>query len=171
MDRAEMLQILRTTPDKIGNVAVGMTRQHMQRPRADGEWSIPEILKHMALYERDVIGPRLRLMLAEDNPTFPPPPEMMDPNGRPPVVDFGADLALLRRHRLLTIAVLEDLDEAGWQHPGVGPRGPTTVERVVEHLANHDLEHLQGMEDARTLLEDETEHEAGGASTAGHQHH
>jgi hypothetical protein len=42
----------------------------LRRPEAPGEWSVAEVLQHLA--DSDLItGYRIRLMLAQDNPPIP----------------------------------------------------------------------------------------------------
>ena len=59
MTREEILATLRATPNRVEASARGLSQEQLARRPKEGEWSIGEILRHLLIGERDVIGCRL----------------------------------------------------------------------------------------------------------------
>jgi uncharacterized damage-inducible protein DinB len=124
------------------------TAEQAWTPPKAGEWSIGAVVRHLVEGDRDTFLPRLRRMLAETQPVF---------DRTRPAPDTGTDLpALLHAFetaRGQALALLDGLDEAGWQRAGVSPsRGALTVHAYAATMAEHDTEHLQQIQDVRKAL-------------------
>ncbi len=129
MTRAELLPILRATPDRVRDLAPRLSPSQLARRPSENEWSMGEVLNHLLAGERDVILPRLKRMLLEEAPVFPSSASTRsrlatDPKAR----DFAGDLAAFRRIREEALA-------------------------YARYLAEHDLEHLAQLETTRGLVE------------------
>ncbi len=154
MTRAEILGVLRSTPNRVTELGRGLSPARLgSRPRA-GEWSMAEILSHLLLGERDVILPRFRRMLREAGPVFSS--SLATRTGfaaDPAPAEFETDLAAFRRARAEMLAFLGGLREPDWQRTGTTPtRRTLTLEAYARYLAEHDLEHLRQLEAARAAV-------------------
>ena len=115
--------------------------QWQRQPDPD-EWSILQILCHLAETETSVHQARLREILREDNPflrAFAPP----GPDWAPCHDDAYAVLDQFRMKRLDTVALLESLSEADWQRPARHSIfGLTTLLEMAYFTAQHDRLHI-----------------------------
>ena len=148
MERALLLASMRVTPGMLREMSRDCTPELAWTPPKAGEWSIAEVVRHLVEGERDTFLPRLRRMVAETRPLFDrsrPAPE--------PAADLDALLLAFESARRQAVALLEGLDEAGWQRDGVSPScGPLSVQAYAQTMMEHDTEHLQQMEDIRQAL-------------------
>lgn len=155
MTREEPLRSLRATPDRVRDLARGLSAAQLARQPKAGEWSMGEILSHLLVGERDVILPRLRRMLAEAAPVFPSSASSRSGFAAEPASrDLGADLTAFSAVRAETVAFLRSLKDSDWERIGTTPtRGTLTVEAYARYLADHDAEHLAQLEATRTSVE------------------
>lgn len=148
--RAVLMEALAATPRDLER----MTRrvevaQGVQRPDPAG-WSVAEVVAHMAEMEarfRD----RLRLILAEDNPTVLAldPAEAAHDVAQP----LQALVATFATERAATLALLAGLEQRDWGRPLVHPAvGPTRFREQVQALVSHDNDHLAQISSIREQL-------------------
>jgi len=148
MDRVLTVASLRVTPGMLREMSRDCTAEQARTPPKAGEWSIADVVRHLVEGDRDTFLPRLRRMLGEARPLFDrsrPAPETG--------TDLNALLLAFESARRQAVALLEGLDEAGWQRQGVSPsRGPLSVQTYAQTMVEHDTEHLQQIEDVRHVL-------------------
>jgi uncharacterized damage-inducible protein DinB len=138
--RIVLLQALASTPNDlrlmVQKLPSGLVHQ---RPDPDN-WSIAEILCHLI----DIEGryrQRLYTVVHENNPKLPafyPDESQYDEQATlPELLDqFGAA-------RDVTVAFLQELSMKQWQRPAVHANwGATTLRHLVQHLVDHDINHL-----------------------------
>ena len=135
---------LRSTPAALATLTGGLDPTGWRKPVRPGEWCLNEIACHLRDTEREVHLPRLRKILAEDNP-FVPGQETdvwaaergyAEQDGRQALGDF-----LAARKELL--ALLKDLT-GEWTRPARHSIfGPTTLLELVVMIAEHDQAHLR----------------------------
>ena len=115
--------------------------QWLQKPDPD-EWSILQILCHLAESELAVHQHRLNQILREDNPfiSSPPPP---GPD-LPPCHDDGYEvLHQFHTHRQATMDLLQSLDAKDWQRPARHSIfGLTNLLEMACFTALHDRLHI-----------------------------
>jgi len=145
VDRTLTLAFLGATPRMLREMSRDCTAVQASAPPKPGEWAIVDVVRHLVEGDRDTLLPRLRRMLTESRPVFPP---------RPRLENDGADLATLldvfERARADVVRILGGLDGAAWEREGVSPsRGPLTVEAYAASTVAHDTEHLQQIQDVR----------------------
>jgi len=133
------LAFLAATPRMLREMSHDCTGVQVSAPPKPGEWAIVDVVRHLVEGDRDTLLPRLRRMLTESRPVFPPHPRLEND---------GADLATLldvfERARADVVRILGALDGAGWAREGVSPsRGPLTVEAYAASTVAHDTEHLR----------------------------
>jgi FMN phosphatase YigB (HAD superfamily) len=117
---------------------------------AEEGWGPVEIACHLRDVEREITQPRLRKMVAEDNPYLPAVESDQwaeERNYRSQ--DGPAALAEFTRARKETVAQLRGLSPADWRRPGRHALfGPTTLAEQAQFSARHDLLHIEQLQGA-----------------------
>jgi hypothetical protein len=138
---ADVLAMLRRTPDEVAGVLDGRTDLGV-RPAPD-EWSIAELVGH--LIETDgVFRSRVTTVLADDGvPALDSrrPWTLHEGKG---YEQMSADvlLAAFRDTRAETVALVEGLTDADWMRKGTVRGTANSVLDLGSWLANHDVGHL-----------------------------
>jgi FMN phosphatase YigB (HAD superfamily) len=139
-----VLACLRSTPAALATMTSELAPEGFsQRPQV-AEWCLTEILCHLRDTEQEVHLPRIKKILAENNPFVPG--EETDrwaaernyaaQDGRQALMDF-------LDARKETLALLDGL-QAEWSHPARHSIfGPTTLKELVVMIAEHDQAHVQ----------------------------
>jgi FMN phosphatase YigB (HAD superfamily) len=139
-----LLANLRATPAALGTLTSTMSLDAWRRSPAPAEWCLTEIICHLRDVEREVNLPRLRKVLAEQNPflvgettdIWVKERKCAEQDGRQALVEFTAA-------RKETIALLDGL-AAEWSRPARHAIfGPTTLQELVGFVAGHDRAHVQ----------------------------
>jgi hypothetical protein len=127
--RQEILKTLRATPAVLRALGAGVDEDRLRRRPAPGEWAIIEVVGHLADTDERALA-RVRRMLAEDDPELAPfDQEALAEERRYLDLDLNQELARLEELRRDHLAVLEALDESGWERTGRhGEHGALTVE-------------------------------------------
>jgi hypothetical protein len=134
--------------DQLAATAAGLNDAQRRRQPVAGEWCVNEIMAHLLHVETELFLPRLRRIVAEDQPSFAP----FSPEPWARERDHGADLfaashAAFVHARAETVAFLRALPEAAGERLGVsGFFGPITLLQYATHIADHDIEHLRQMQ-------------------------
>ncbi len=140
----ELLKTLRATP-VVAEALIGAfpDEASLRRRPAEGEWAAVEVVCHLADTEEHALA-RVRRMVAEDEPRLDPfDPEALAVERRYLDRDARAELRRLAELRAAHVAVLEDLDDAGWERVGIhGEHGRMTIERYETHVAAEEVDHL-----------------------------
>jgi FMN phosphatase YigB (HAD superfamily) len=139
-----LLANLRATPAALGTLSATLSLDAWRRSPAPAEWCLTEIICHLRDVEREVNLPRLRKVLAEQNPflvgettdVWVKERKSAEQDGRQALVEFTAA-------RKETIAVLVGL-AAEWSRPARHAIfGPTSLQELVGFVAGHDRAHVQ----------------------------
>ncbi len=142
---AALLAVLRSTPAALATLCRSRAAESLaQRPEPQA-WSPVEVLCHLRDVEIEVNLPRLRKVLAEQNPFLPG--QDTDPwaekrqyirqDARQALHEYTA-----ARIELLTL--LEDLPEQEWAHPARHAIfGPTHLRELAQIIAGHDRLHVR----------------------------
>ena len=147
----EPLKILAATPKKLERLIDGTSPAMLRKRPAPDQWSVNEILAHLADVEA-VIGWRVRSVLGAPGT----PIQAFDQDAwvtalhyekRSPRESLDQIVALRRAN----LALYKRLTPEQWKQYGMhSERGQESVERIVRMLAGHDLNHLQQIERAMT---------------------
>jgi DinB superfamily len=138
------MQVQRETPRAVAELIKGVSREELRRKPAPGKWSVSEIVAHLAEDEIVQIW-RYRQMIENPGVAL----AGFDQDKWAQMGDYGArevedSLQLFRLLRESNVAMFSRLSEKEWQSHGVhGERGPMTVRSLFEHMAGHDLNHLE----------------------------
>jgi hypothetical protein len=115
---------------------------------APEKWSIKEIVGHLADVDAKMYGPRLRRMVAENNPFLP----SLDQNefviqGRHQEKAPQDLLAEFRQAREANLAFLRQTEDKDWQRTGQHEEYGRMVfsDIIRERLVPHDRKHLEQM--------------------------
>jgi uncharacterized damage-inducible protein DinB len=110
----------------------------------EGEWSAAQVLAHLAAAEQLWLE-RLNLLLHQRDPLIKPPTkEYAELQDRLMAGDAEANLAEFNTRRGETISLMMGLSLNDWSRSGVHETlGVMSIEDVVEHVIEHDSEHLE----------------------------
>lgn len=110
----------------------------------EGEWSAAQVLAHLAAAEQIWLD-RLNLLLHQRDPLIKPPgPAFVELQERLMSGDLQTNLEEFNARRGETISLLMGLSLNDWSRSGIHEtRGAMSIEDVVEHIIEHDSEHLE----------------------------
>ena len=141
------LKILASTPRSLERFALGLSDSQIRRSRTKGKWSIRQIIAHMCDIEL-VLGFRFRMALSQSGT----PLQAMDQDKwadglRYHKVEWRKKLRAFRAMREDHLSLLWSLSRQEWRRFGIHEeRGKETLERMVQMLAGHDINHLKQIE-------------------------
>ena len=124
-----------------GRLAVA-TRAAADKPTAAGEWTPADIVRHLIAVEEEVWHSRLRQLAAEDRPRWPwtEPDRWLGAPG----ASLEDLLIVYADRRGTTIAILGELDDAGWARTGEhATYGVLDVAALMAKAIDHVDEHLE----------------------------
>lgn len=144
-ERQQLIEAYRSAFDEFEQVLAGIPQEAWQFRPAAGEWSVHEVIIHLADSEvnsflrarRLVADPELPLM-AYDQDAWA---IKLDYHSQDPQIA----LALTRLVRQATYDFIKDLPDEVWANIGVHPeyQDPYTFERWLKIYANHPRQHAQ----------------------------
>lgn len=150
----EMVAELRATPGRVAEIAKGLSAEELRYRPKEGEWCMKEVMAHLRDLERDLFLPRLRRILADEQPVF----ESFDPAAWARARDhregsFERDLDEFAAARAQTLAFLQALPDSAVARIGLsGYFGPVTLAQYATRVVDHDLEHLGQLRDCRATI-------------------
>ncbi len=136
------LAILEATPAKLESFLAGKSPSTVSTRPAPDKWSPAEVVIHLSEVEL-VVSYRMRLIIGANGT----PIQAFDQDAwasRYANQPYEPALKLFAAVRTANLALLKNLTPEQWQHYGMhAERGKETLERVVQMLAAHDLNHLK----------------------------
>ncbi|MCL4263083.1 MAG: DinB family protein [Anaerolineae bacterium] len=146
--RQVLLDALAATPADLERLVKGLDSAVLtQRPTSD-EWSIADLLCHLALVEKLSLA-RLKLVVEGERPSISPiypDPSLHDLNQ-----SLTTMLANFRLARQTTLVYLQGLKAGDWQRTGIHPtRGSMNLRALVQFLVDHDTVHLNQIIETKT---------------------
>ena len=145
-ERDELLKALRSNPVTVRALLRDLDDAAIRARPAAGEWSIVEVVAHLADTEQRTLE-RVRRMLHEDRPTLAAFDQAaLAIDNRYHEQDFAETLARWESLRAEHVALLDGLDADGWARPGVHEeQGAMTVQLYESHIAGEDADHMAQM--------------------------
>jgi len=141
---ADPLDVQSRTAAELRSLAGGLEPARLERPEADGKWSVGQVVRHLADSEL-VCAWRLRIVIAQDRPQvtgYDQDAWSAKLGGAYP--DVAAAMALFETVRRANLHLLRSLPRSDWQRAGMHvERGPESVELMAKLYAGHDLVHLR----------------------------
>ena len=141
------MQILASTPSRLGELIDGRTLDELARTPDPSRWSVAQILAHLA--DAEIVGAwRFRSILASDGvPVQAYDQDVWADTFRYADVDPHASLHLFEVNRAATLSLLARVDPALRANHGMhAERGKETIEHLARMYAGHDLNHLAQVE-------------------------
>jgi DinB superfamily len=135
------------TVAKIERLVKGVPAARLRKRPAPGKWSVAEILAHLADGEI-VAGYRMRSILgAPGTPIVAYDQDRWAESQNYAKCNPKMSLCVLRTLRQADLALLKSLHPEQWKHFGVhAERGEESIERSVQWIAGHDINHLRQIE-------------------------
>ena len=143
----EPVEAIATTPARVRELCGDLTDEQAGREPEPGEWSAREVIGH--LFDVDIVyGFRWRLILTEENPSYPG----YDEKGWAPLarLPLWQMINAWESLRAANVALLRSLTEEQWQRVGRhGEQGEETIEVMARKIVGHDIAHVNQL--ARAL--------------------
>ncbi len=147
------LKIFAKTPHDLKRLTDGLSRKQLWTPRGKGMWSIAQIVSHLCDAEI-ALSYRLRMAIAQSGSAL----QAYDQDTWAAALyyekaDCMQQVNLFSVLRVANASLLKHLSPKEWQHYGMHQeRGKETVERMVQMLAGHDINHLRQIKTIRKNL-------------------
>jgi hypothetical protein len=141
------MRVQAKTVGKIERLVKKCPAARLRKRPAPGKWSVAEILAHLADDEM-VAGYRMRSILgAPGTPIAAFDQDKWAEAQNYAKSDPKMSLRVLRILREANLALLESLRADQWKQFGVhAERGEESLERIVQMMAGHDINHLRQIE-------------------------
>jgi uncharacterized damage-inducible protein DinB len=147
MNGKDPIKVQSTTAAKIEKLLKGAPKARLMKRPAPGKWSVGEILAHIADTEI-VAGYRMRSILGA--PGTPIPAFDQDKWAEAESYakqDPEKSLEVYRTVRQANLRLMKSLKPEQWKQFGVhAERGEESVEKLLQMMAGHDLNHLGQIE-------------------------
>jgi hypothetical protein len=146
-DGKEAIAVQASTASKLGRLIDGVPTEKLKTRPAPQQWSVSEILAHLA--DGEIVGGwRMRLILGSPGtPLAAYDQDNWVTSGHYDKRDPRKSLEQFRILREANLSLLESLEPEQWQHFGMhSERGKETIEHIARMFAGHDINHLQQVE-------------------------
>jgi hypothetical protein len=142
------IKVQATTAQKLARLVKRATLAKLKKRPAPDKWSATEIIAHLADSEI-VTGWRMRLVLGTPGTAILAfDQDRWAAAGHYSKRDPRKALEHFRVLREMNLALLESLTPEQWKHCGMhSERGEESIERMVQMMAGHDLNHLAQVEE------------------------
>ncbi len=149
----DAFKIYSKTPAALRKLTRGLSEKQLRRVPTKGRWPVAFLISHFCDAEL-VMSFRLRMAIAQSGRRI----QAYDQDLWAKHLSYKASrckdkLALFEALRTSNIALLKLLTPAQWKKYGIHEeRGKETVERMVQMLAGHDINHLRQVKEIRNSL-------------------
>jgi uncharacterized damage-inducible protein DinB len=141
------IKVQTSTPKKIERLIKGVPSSKLRKQPAPGKWSVGEILAHLADCEI-VTGWRVRQILgAPGTPIQAFDQDSWAAAGHYAKRDPRKSFEHFAAARAANLALLKSLSREQWKQHGMhAERGPESIERILQMMAGHDINHTKQIE-------------------------
>ncbi len=142
-ERRERIQKVLRFPAELKSAVEGLTEEQLSTPGGEGEWSIGQVVHHVADAHMNLLV-RIKLALTEENPILKPYDQekwalLADTTQLP----LAPSMSILEGVHERLGALLKSLPEEAWSRTGMHlEAGELTVDQLVATLAGHGETHL-----------------------------
>lgn len=138
--RIVLLQALASSLSNLMVMVDDVDPQAFRQRVASDAWAMADVLSHLIAVEAQYLR-RLQRVLVEERPFLPA--IFPDPTTHNLQASAAELLAQFEEARQRTLAFLTDVADAGWGRTAVHEtQGEVTFHFLVQHLVEHDSEHL-----------------------------
>lgn len=151
MDGKQPLTVQAATAKKLERLIKGVSTSRLRKRPAPDQWSVAEILAHLA--DTEIVGGfRMRMILgAPGTPIMAFDQDSWVRSGHYEKRNPRKSVELFRALREANLALLKALTPDQWKHYGMhSERGQESIEDLVLRFAGHDINHLQQIEKIRS---------------------
>jgi len=141
------LAVQAETPGKLERLIKGIPIGELRTRPAPEEWSVSEIVAHLA--DGEIVGAfRIRFILGSPgSPVIAYDQDKWVTAGHYDKRDPHKSVEQFRVLREANLALLKSLEPEQWNLYGMhSERGPESIEQIVRMFAGHDINHLQQIE-------------------------
>ncbi len=142
-ERQIMIDQIRTLPSTLEELTTALDSDQLQTPCGEGEWSIQQIVHHMAeCHMNDFV--RLKSILTQDTPTLQPfDPEAWGKLPDAETLSIDSSMVILMGLHLRWATLLDSLSESDWGRTALHPNmGQVTIDDLLKTYAGHGVEHI-----------------------------
>ncbi len=142
--RRERIAMIRELPARLEAALRGLDDRQLGTPGGEGEWSVREVVHHMADADANFFV-RMKLVLTEEKPRL----WLFEQEGWARLADttkvpIQPSLSILKGLHQRWGVLLESLPESAWARQGVHPEsGAVTLEDLLVAYTNHGEIHLE----------------------------
>lgn len=138
------LMIYSSTPARLRRLVDDLPERELRRAPAKGKWSIVQIISHLCDAEL-AMSFRIRMAVAQPGSKLQAyDQEKWAARLRYDKSDCSEKLQLFTVLRNSNVSLLKSLKPGEWKRFGIHEeRGKETVERMIQMLAGHDINHLE----------------------------
>ncbi len=153
-ERQQKISRIRELPAKLEEAVAGLSEQQLDAPGGGEEWSIRQIVHHLADAHLNAFL-RTKLILTEEKPILKPFDQeawarLHDTMGLP----IGPSLQIIRGLHERWSALLASLPESAWDRVGIHlERGIMTTGELLEIYSHHGEDHLRQIARIRSGLQ------------------
>jgi uncharacterized damage-inducible protein DinB len=147
VDAKDPLKVQKSTAKKLQKLIRPLSKKQMKRRPTPNQWSIAEILAHLA--DAEVVGSwRMRLIMASDGT----PITAFDQDAWAKTFDYRNrdprhSLKMFRALRENNLSLLKSVPKKLWENYGMhSERGRETIDHIVRMFAGHDINHVRQVE-------------------------
>lgn len=143
----EPLAVQAATAKRLAQLIEGVSTSELRRRPALDNWSVSEIIAHLA--DGEIVGGfRVRFILGSPgSPVVAYDQDKWVTSGHYDKRDPHKSVELFRVLREANLALLESLEPDDWKQYGMhSERGKESIEHIVRMFAGHDVNHLQQIE-------------------------
>ncbi|MCG0239521.1 MAG: DinB family protein [Firmicutes bacterium] len=146
-DRLWLLTTIAAYPAQYRAELVGVPEAALRWKPSEREWSLAEVMAHLADTEEEYVTRRVLPILREDRPAIAGfDQDAWAVERRYNDQDPMENLARFARWNAELVRILWTLEDADWQRVGIhSERGPVTLAELVATLARHHASHLHQM--------------------------
>lgn len=148
-----LMQQYESGPQALRDAVAGLTPQQLHTPAPPGNWSVMQIVTHLADAEI-FYSDRIKRVLAEDRPTmFAADPDQFAVRFRAEDRDLEEELALIAAIRKHVLRILRTASAADFERVGVhSADGPLTLTILLKRIAGHIPHHIRFINEKRPAL-------------------
>ena len=150
----DLVEPLRALPRDLESALKNISESALTFRPAEGGWCIKEIVGHLR-DAAEIYHKRLYMMSTQTDPVLEPyDPETLAREHRYLERGLGELLSELRAFRVDTVELLTTLVNWNWARTGRHLEdGRKSIRQIVEHMVEHEGEHLAGVRQLRELAE------------------
>jgi uncharacterized damage-inducible protein DinB len=148
--RNELLKALETMPRDLARTLRGFTQSSQGGHTEPEQWTLTDVVNHLISVEIRYLA-RLQLVTKEDSPTIPF--ILPDPANHDRTISIDELLTRFKSARGQMMEFLQPLSTGIWARQATFEDGrKTTFRFLVQHLVDHDTEHLNQIIEIKNLL-------------------